>query len=87
VRAGGRGASILDRIEAASPITVRPAMNDALRFFVTVAESSHREFYRVEHCHILLRAIPQIVDYSLKPLLPFGILLCALAARPCPFGC
>jgi hypothetical protein len=43
----------------------------------TVAESSHREFYRVEHCHILrpLRAIPQIVDHSLKPLLPFGVRL------------
>jgi hypothetical protein len=42
-----------------------------------VAESSHREFYRVEHCHILrpLRAIPQIVDHSLKPLLPFGVRL------------
>jgi DNA-binding MarR family transcriptional regulator len=37
--------SILDRIEAASPITVRPEMNDALCFLVTVTESSHREFY------------------------------------------
>ena len=41
-------------------------------FLVTVTESSPREFYRIEHCHILrpLRASPQMVHHSLKIAVP-----------------
>jgi hypothetical protein len=63
-------------------------MNDALCFLVTVTESSHREFYRIEHCHILrpLRASPQMVHHSLKSLLPFGVRL-TLAQGADQIGC
>jgi hypothetical protein len=63
-------------------------MNDALCFLVTVTDSSPREFYRVEHCHILrpLRASPQMVHHPLKPLLPFGVRL-TLAQGADQLGC
>ena len=46
--AGAREDRVLDRIDPARP-TRRPEMIDALCLLVTVAESSHREFYSAAH--------------------------------------